>query len=51
MKKKIVFRSVTDIIQSENNTELGRITSTMKETSYWTNIFEKVLRYIAEHLA
>ena len=43
MKKKIVFRSVTDIIQSENNTELGRITSTMKETSYWTNIFEKVL--------
>ena len=43
MKKKIVFRSVTDIIQSENNTGLGRITSTMKETSYWTNIFEKVL--------
>ena len=43
MKTQVIFRSVTDIIQSANNTELGRITSTMRETSYWTIIFEKVL--------
>ena len=47
MKKNNAFLSLNEIFGGERSPELRRIKSAADENAYWTSIFEKVLKKVA----